>query len=426
MNFVDNVEISAKAGRGGDGKMSFRREIFVAKGGPDGGDGGHGGDIIFRASRNQDTLTTFRYQKEIRAEDGQPGDRRRKHGKTGQDLIVDVPVGTVVSDESDQVLADLTKDGQVETVLRGGNGGFGNAHFVSSTRQAPNFAEKGEPGEAKTLKLEIKMIADVALVGLPNAGKSTFLARVSNASPEIANYPFTTLTPNLGVADIDKSSSLLIADIPGLISGAAEGKGLGHDFLRHIERTKVVLHLIDAYSDDVAKSYQTVRDELIAYSPKLAKKTEVISLTKIEGLDSEIIDDEIASLKKVAKKGTRIEPISSASGQGINDLLYTLKDLVSKANAKKPARKPEEELVVLKITDTKDAWKLTKDKDVYIIRGDSIERFARRTDFNNEQGLNRLKDIMRRLGIMHELRRKKVQAGDKVQIGVDPSNTFKY
>jgi len=426
MIFVDNVEINIIAGKGGNGKLSFRHEIYIAKGGPDGGDGGNGGSIIFRASRNQNTLTAFRYQKELKAEDGHPGGTNKKHGKSGQNLIVDVPVGTVISEVNGKILADLVEDEQQAILAKGGNGGYGNAHFISSRRQAPNFAEKGEPGEEKDLRLEIKMIADVGLVGLPNAGKSTFLARVSNATPEIANYPFTTLTPNLGVADIDKKSSLLIADIPGLIEGASEGKGLGHDFLRHIERTKVILHLIDAYNDDIPGSYLTVKNELKAYNSKLAKRKEIIALTKIEGLDIEIINDEINQLKRVVSKSAKIVPISSSSGEGIKDVLYQLQALVLQKEKIAKKKEDKDELPILKIKETKDQWKITKKAGRFVILGESIEKFALKTNYESDEGLTRLRDIMRRKGIMHELRRKKIESGDIIQIGPNPDSYFTY
>lgn len=277
--FVDKASVKVKAGDGGDGKLSFRHEKFIDKGGPDGGDGGHGADVVLLASRNQNTLANFRYQKELNAEPGQPGGKSRKHGKNGQALVVAVPVGTVAFDAQGVVIADLFEDGAKAVIAHGGKGGFGNAHFTSSTRQAPRVAEKGEPGEELTVTLELKMIADVGLVGLPNAGKSTLLSVISNARPEIANYPFTTLTPNLGVVDVDKKSSLLFADIPGLIEGAAEGKGLGDEFLRHVERTAVLVHLVDAYNEDVAQAYQTIQDELKAYKVDLSTRPQVVALT---------------------------------------------------------------------------------------------------------------------------------------------------
>src|ERR1700757_5284771 len=298
--FVDTATVTIQAGKGGDGAVSFRHEIYVDKGGPDGGDGGKGGDVIFEATENLNTLLDFRYQPELKAQPGGKGSKVKRHGKSGDDLIVKVPMGTIVRRDG-KAITDLTENGQRAVVAHGGDGGFGNAHFKSSVRQTPRMAERGEMGEAYEAELELKLLGDVGLVGLPNAGKSTFLSVVTNARPEIANYAFTTLTPNLGVATVDETD-LLIADIPGLIEGAAEGKGLGDQFLRHVERTAVLLHLIDAYSNDVAADYQTIRDELKKYSDDLASRPEVIALTKTEGLDADIIAMQTDELQKVAGK----------------------------------------------------------------------------------------------------------------------------
>jgi GTP-binding protein len=426
MSFVDKVRVAAAAGQGGNGKLSFRHEKFIDKGGPDGGDGGDGGDIVLLASRNQNTLAAFRYQKEVRADSGRPGGKTRKHGRSAKDLIVALPVGTIATNDDGVVVADLVEDGQTVIVAKGGRGGFGNAHFVSSRRQAPSFAEKGEPGEVLDLDLELKMIADVGLVGLPNAGKSTLLSKLSNARPEIADYPFTTLTPNLGVVDIDKSTSILFADIPGLIEGAAEGKGLGHDFLRHVERTAVILHLIDAYTEDVAAAYQTVKSELKAYQPDLAKRPEIIALTKVEGLDEEIIADLASQLKKVAPKKTPILAISSQSGAGLKPLLFAVKDIVGKARSKHKKTAVKQTVPVLALTDTSDAYTVAKDGGVFVVTGERIEKFARRTDFDNDQGVQRLRDIMRRAGILHELRRQGIEPGQTIQIGKNNQNSLVY
>jgi GTP-binding protein len=427
MSFVDKVKVTVIAGKGGDGKLSFRHEKFIAKGGPDGGDGGNGGDVVLLASRNQNTLAAFRYQKELKAENGQPGDKSRKHGRSAPDLLVSVPVGTVATDEQGNVVADLVEDGQRAVVAQGGRGGFGNAHFVSSRRQAPKFAEKGEPGDQLELTLEIKMIADVGLVGLPNAGKSTLLSKLSNARPEIADYPFTTLTPNLGVVDIDEDTSVLLADIPGLIEGAAEGKGLGHDFLRHIERTAVILHLIDSYNEDVATTYQTVRAELEAYQPEFIKRSEIVALTKVEGLDNEIIDYLMSQLQSVITPGTPMFAISSQSGEGLQELLFAVKAAVQAERAK-----PVEEVTtvgeipVLRLPNTNEEWNVERKGDTFVVRGQRIEQFARRTDFTNEEAIQRLRDIMRRAGIMHELTRQGIEAGQTVQIGGKPELSYQY
>ena len=416
MSFIDKVKVEIVAGKGGDGRVSFRTEKFIDKGGPNGGDGGNGGDVVLFASRNQNTLAAFRYQKRLQAESGNPGGENNKHGRSGKDLIVAVPVGTVATDQNGRVLADLIEDGQKTIIADGGRGGFGNAHFVSSRRQAPKFAEKGDAGDELELTFELKMIADVGLIGLPNAGKSTLLSVVSNARPEIANYPFTTLTPNLGVVDIDKGTSVLMADIPGLIEGASEGKGLGHDFLRHVERTAVILHLIDAYNDDVASVYTTIRGELKAYQAELATRPEIIALTKVEGLDEEIINDLIAQLKKVAKK-TPIFAISSASGQGMKPLLYAIKDMVVEARKKPEAAMDENAIPVLTLSDNDDSWKIEKGEEDFTVRGKKIELFARRTDFDNEEAVQRLRDIMRKMGILHELVRQGIEADQLIRFG---------
>jgi GTP-binding protein len=417
MSFVDKVLVSVMAGDGGNGKMSFRHEKFIDKGGPDGGDGGDGGDVILFASRNQNTLAAFRYQKELKADDGKPGGQNRKHGRSASDLLVAVPVGTLATNETGDIVADLVQDGQQAIVAHGGKGGFGNAHFVSSRRQAPRFAEKGEPGDSLSLQLELKIIADVGLVGLPNAGKSTLLSKVSNARPEIADYPFTTLTPNLGVVDIDAETTILLADIPGLIEGAANGKGLGHDFLRHIERTAVILHLIDAYQENVAATYSVVRAELKAYDAQLAKRTEIVALTKIEGLDNEIVQDLESQLRSVVPRKTQIFPISAQSGQGLQSLKYALKSAVQRARILKIPKEALSELPVLRITDTSDEWHITKQEATFVISGQRIEHFAKRTDFKNEESVLRLRDIMRKVGIIHELNRQDVKTGDVIRIG---------
>ena len=285
--FVDTAKVYIKAGKGGNGAISFRHEIYIPKGGPDGGDGGKGGDVVFVASKDCDTLIDFRYQPKLIAEDGKAGSGQKSSGKSGKDLIVEVPIGTIVKRDG-EIVADLTHDEERAIVAHGGDGGYGNWHFRSSTRQVPKIAELGNPGEAYEAELELKLLADVGLVGFPNAGKSTFLSVVSNATPEIADYPFTTITPNLGVAKVD-NHSILIADIPGLIEGASEGKGLGDRFLRHVERTKVLLHLIDVYNDDAGKAYKDIRSELANYSEELASRPELVVLTKTEGVDDEII-----------------------------------------------------------------------------------------------------------------------------------------
>ena len=426
MSFVDKVNVVVKAGVGGNGKLSFRREKFISKGGPDGGDGGHGGDIILQASRNQNTLAAYRHKKEYKADDGNSGGKSRKHGRSAKPLILKVPVGTVATNIQNEVVADLVEDNQTVVVARGGLGGFGNAHFVSSRRQAPNFAEKGEPGEEVDLQLELKMIADVGLVGKPNAGKSTLLSRISNARPEIADYPFTTLSPNLGVVDVDQDTSILFADIPGLIEGAAEGKGLGHDFLKHVERTAVMLHLVEAYNDDVADTYKKIRAELKAYKSILSKKPEIIALTKIEGLDKEITDYLISELQKAGGKKTKVVAISSLSGEGLKDLLYQIKDIVKTERNKTMKNKTEEVIPVYRLTNTEDAYEVIKEEDDFVITGVRIEKFAIRTNFDNNEGVQRLRTIMQKAGIMHELVRQGISPGDKIYFGKNRNDYVEY
>lgn len=419
--FIDTAKVSIRAGKGGNGVVNFRQEIYIDKGGPDGGDGGKGGDIIFEAISGLNTLIDFRYKPELKAEHGQNGSQQKKRGRSGKDTVVNVPVGTVVK-QGDDIIADLIKDGQRVVIARGGDGGFGNAHFKSSTRQTPRIAELGEEGEAFDADLELKLLADVGLVGFPNAGKSTFLSVVSNARPEIADYAFTTLTPNLGVADID-DGSILIADIPGLIEGASEGKGLGDGFLRHIERTAVLLHLIDGFTDDAAKAYQTIRTELENYSAVLVDRPEVIALTKVEGLDEELITMQVEALKKVTD--ATIIAISSQSGQGVKDALRALRTMVIEVRDLDEVEDEDDPNAVPTITlnqDDKDlAWSITKlqndiGEEYFKIRGRKIEKFGARTNFDQFQAVNRLRDIMKKMGIAHELTRQGAQGDSIVEI----------
>jgi len=423
--FVDKASVKLQAGNGGDGAVSFRHEKFIDKGGPDGGDGGDGGDIILKASRNQNTLASFRYQKLLKAESGAPGSKRRKHGKSGKDLEVAVPIGTVVNTLDGEVLADLTEDGQTAVIARGGKGGFGNAHFISSTRQAPKVAEQGERGDEVEAQLELKMIADVGIVGLPNAGKSTFLSVVSNAHPEIANYPFTTLKPNLGVVDIDGQNSLLLGDIPGLIEGASQGKGLGDEFLRHVERTSVLVHLIDIYNEDVSLAYKTIINELKAYKVDLSKKPQIVALTKIEGFDAKELDSKLQTLKKVVPKGVSVTAISSPSGQGVKELLRELLKQVEKSRAKQK-KSLRQRLPVIGIKENDDSWKLEKVENHFVITGRKIERFAERTRFGDYPAEQRLRDIMRKMGIMNQLARMGAEPNQRIIIGRPEIGSIRY
>lgn len=409
--FVDQVQIQVKAGKGGDGLTSFRHEKYVAKGGPDGGDGGRGGSVILRAEHNVNTLAAFRHEQLIAARDGQGGSRRKQRGKNGKDTEVLVPVGTVVT-EGEAKIADLNQEGQTVVVAKGGRGGFGNAHFVSSVRQAPRLAELGEPGEEKHLNLELKLIADVGLVGLPNAGKSTLISVVSSAKPEIANYPFTTLTPHLGVADFD-GKSLLIADIPGLIAGASKGKGLGDEFLRHIERTAVLLQLIDATTDDPVADYQTITKELKDYRVDLSQKPKLVLLTKVELIDKQKLTQHTKALKKAY--GGQIWPISAVAHQGVTGVLREAYRLAQVERAK-PVTEVEEGIPEITLADDPNAWWVEKEGKVFVVKGQKIEGFGKRTDFANSDAVDRLRDIFKKQGIDRELVRAGIKLGDKVQI----------
>ena len=423
--FVDTAKVMIQAGKGGDGAVSFRHEIYVDKGGPDGGDGGRGGDVVFQASKDVNTLLDFRYKPELKAEPGKNGAKQNKRGRSGQPLVVKVPMGTVVKRDG-RIVADLTEDTQEVVIAQGGDGGFGNAHFKSSVRQTPRVAELGEPGDTFEGELELKLLADVGLVGFPNAGKSTFLSVVSNATPEIADYAFTTLTPNLGVADID-STSLLIADIPGLIEGASEGKGLGDDFLRHVERTSVLLHLIDAYSNDIAHDYTTIRKELEDYSKTLLDRHEVVALTKCEGLDDELIQMQIDALKTVAPTAN-IFAISSTAHTGVTEVLRSLVghvQSVKKAEAEALEEAGDRGITRISLSgDAKEkAWHVEKELDdegkvtAYRVTGHKIEKFARRTNFEGYENINRLRDIMKKMGITHELTRQGAVGDSVIHIG---------
>ena len=421
--FVDVAKVFVKAGRGGDGIVSFRHEIYIDKGGPNGGDGGRGGDVIFKATENLNTLLDFRYKPELKAENGANGGKQNKHGKSGENLIVKVPVGTIVKRNGD-IIADLTENNQEVVIAIGGRGGFGNAHFKSSVRQVPRIAELGEPGEEFEAELELKLLADVGLIGFPNAGKSTFLSVISNAKPEIANYEFTTLTPNLGVADVDQDS-ILIADIPGLIEGASKGKGLGDAFLRHVERTAVLLHLIDAYSDDIKNSYLTIRNELKSYSKELDIRPEIVAITKIEGLDQDIVDMQIDELKKVVSPGTKVMAISSMAHKGLKELLRELNKIVKVEREKQKEISitvEDDELPVISLNreELSKAWNVEKveeeDRTLYIVTGEKIERFAIRTNFDQEEGVDRLRDILKKLGIAQELLKKGAESDSIISI----------
>ena len=411
--FADNVHIKIKAGKGGDGRLGFRHEKYRAMGGPDGGDGGRGGNVVLRVNHNLNTLVAFRRQSRVAAEDGQAGGNDRKHGKNGDDVVMEVPEGTQVFVD-DELIADLVRDGQTVVAAKGGRGGFGNAHFTSSVRQAPRAIELGERGEEKQLTLELKLVADVGLVGLPNAGKSTLLSVISHAKPAIGDYPFTTLVPNLGVVDTE-ADTFLVADIPGLIEGASKGKGLGDEFLRHIERTAVVLHLIDAYSDDVVRDYTTIQKELQDYAVDLTAKPQLVVLTKIEGVDAKQVAAQKAALKKASK--AKVFAISALAHQGITELLRAAVPLVQAARATRTAADDIAAIPVIDESSHPDLWRAHKDGAIYVVVGEKLEGFARRTDWSNFASVDRLRDILHKQGVTKELERLGLEGGDIIRIG---------
>jgi GTP-binding protein len=413
--FADTATVEVRAGKGGDGRLSFRHEKYRAMGGPDGGDGGHGGDIILKVDHNLDTLSHYRTARLIKAQDGEFGGENRKHGRSGESAYVKVPQGTQVW-EDDELLVDLTKPDQEIIIAHGGRGGFGNAHFKSSVRQAPRNAELGERGEDRKLRFELKMVADVGLVGLPNAGKSTLLSVISNAKPEIADYPFTTLVPNLGVVEVDEHG-FLVADIPGLIEGASQGKGLGDEFLRHVERTAVILHLVDAGQPDVAAAYTTVQKELADYAGDIAGKPQLLVLTKMETVTPEVLESARAALARVAPERQVFE-VSAQTHEGLTPLLRAAAQLVQEARQRRAEAEAEEAVPVIDTTSLPDLWHVEAEGEgVYRVTGERIEGFARRTNFDQDDAVERLRDIMRKTGVARELRRQGVQDGDTIRIG---------
>ncbi|MCD6520162.1 MAG: GTPase ObgE [Anaerolineae bacterium] len=413
--FFDEATIYVHAGKGGDGCVSFRREKFVPFGGPNGGNGGRGGHVYLRVNSQMNTLVPFTRRKHFRAEDGAHGMGKGMHGKNGQDLYIDVPPGTVVRDaKTGELLGDLTEEGQVLLVARGGRGGRGNEAFKSSTKQAPRFAERGEPGEERTLKLELKIIADVGLVGKPNAGKSTLLASVSAARPKIADYPFTTLSPNLGVVEVDAKRSFVMADIPGLIEGAHQGAGLGLQFLRHIERTRLLVHLLDGTSPDPVADYRAINRELALYSEKLAAKPQVVVLNKIDLPEAQAKLPQIR--RDLAKEAGEVLAISAVTRQGVRELLYLLAERLEEL----PQEEPEEELFVFRPHEKEEskAFQITQEAPgVFRLSGKEIERLAIMTDWNNEEAIERFERILNARGISAALEEAGVRLGDTVIIG---------
>lgn len=411
--FADKVTVEVAAGKGGNGRTSFRSTRGVAKGGPDGGDGGDGGSVLIVADHNTNTLSKYRTNKLWRAEDGTGGGTNRRHGARGENTTLSVPPGTSIYHDG-QLMADLTKDGDEAIVAHGGKGGFGNSHFKSSVRQSPKFAELGEPGEEKELALELKMVADVGLVGLPNAGKSTLLSVVSNAKPEIANYPFTTLIPNLGVVDID-NTTFLMADIPGLIEGASKGKGLGDEFLRHVERTRLLLHLIDVTSVDVVKDYQTIQTELQNYKVDLSDRPQLVVLTKSESVQEPELKQKVVSLAKAAKlKPKDIYSISAVASMGIAGLLRAVVKQLQKLQVT-TTKAAKETMPVIRLDDT-EAWQVEKIGDSFVVTGSEIEGFAKRTNTDQYQAVQRLRHVLQRKGVLRQIEKLGGTTGSVIKI----------
>ena len=418
--FTDYVKIYASAGKGGDGAISFRREKYVAAGGPDGGDGGKGGNVIFKVHPDHNTLIEFRFKKKFKADNGENGSGARKYGKSGDDLVIPVPIGTVIKDaNTNEVLADLDEPNQEIVLLKGGKGGLGNSHFATSTRQAPRFAQDGEPGEEKELILELKLLADVGLLGFPNVGKSTFLSIVTDATPKIANYHFTTIEPNLGVVKSSYGDSFVIADIPGLIEGASEGTGLGIHFLRHVERTRVLLHFIDVSGSEGRNpidDYNTINKELEKYSKKLAKRTQILVANKIDAMTD---DSNLKELEKLAKKeNLKLFKISNATKEGIDELISYVGKLLKEL--------PKEDLIDVNINENKEKvyrleeevpFTIDRQGKVFNVSGKRVEGIIRRVNIEDYESLFYLHKKLDEVGLTKALKEAGIKDGDIVKIG---------
>lgn len=420
--FVDKAKIFISSGKGGDGHISFRREKFVNNGGPDGGDGGKGGDIIFKVDEGINTLADFHYGGKYKAENGQDGNKRRCHGKNGQDLVIKVPEGTVIKEaNSGQVIADMSGDNKEMVILKGGRGGNGNMHYATSTMQAPKYAQPGQPALELEVLLELKVIADVGLVGFPNVGKSTFLSKVSNAKPKIANYHFTTLSPMLGVVDLKDARGFVVADIPGLIEGASEGLGLGHEFLRHIERTRVMIHVVDAASTegrDPIEDIEAINNELKTYNADITQKPQVIAANKIdmlpEGEQAEIIQK---IRDRYEPLGVKVFATSTLTGQGIQELLYYISKVLSEIN-EKPVVFDQEFFPETMARTADDAFTVDYDPEEkeYVVEGPKIEKMLGYTNLESEKGFAFFQKFMADNGILDELEKLHIQEGDTVRM----------
>lgn len=414
--FIDYAKIIIGSGKGGNGAITFRREKYVANGGPDGGDGGKGGSVYFRVDLGLNTLVDFKYKKKYLAKDGESGSGGRKTGRSGEDLYIDVPQGTIIRDEeTGKVIADLSEEGQVECILKGGKGGKGNVHFATPTRQIPNFAETGEPGIEKTVILELKLIADVGLVGYPNVGKSTLLSRMTTAKPKIADYHFTTIEPNLGVVKLGNGASFVMADIPGLIEGASEGVGLGLKFLRHVERTRILIHVIDVAGTegrDPVEDFYKINSELASYSEKLASKLQVVAANKIDVMQDE---ENYNKLAKIAKqKGYEIYKISAVTGEGLSELFNRVAELLK--DIPKQELEEVDKTVYYNYEDEDEGWRITRENNTFIIEGKEIETVMRRINFSDYESLAYFQKTLKKMGVDAELKRRGIKEGDIVKI----------
>lgn len=419
--FADRAKIYIRSGKGGDGHVSFRRELYVPNGGPDGGDGGDGGDVVFEVDEGLNTLTDYRHRRKYAAQDGQEGGKRRCHGKSGQDVVLKVPEGTVIKDaESGKVIADMSAGNRRQVVLKGGKGGIGNQHFATSTMQVPKYAKPGQPAQELEVLLELKVIADVGLVGFPNVGKSTLLSRVTNAQPKIANYHFTTLSPNLGVVDLD-GDGFVIADIPGLIEGASDGVGLGLDFLRHIERTKVIIHMVDAASvegrDPIADIY-AINKELEAYNPEIAARPQVIAANKIDAIWTEEQDPVEKIRQEFEPKGIKVYPISAVSGQGLKELMYAVRSLLDTMDDEPVVFEqeffPEDMFIRENLPYTVE--RSEEEPDTFIVEGPRIEKMLGYTNLDSEKGFAFFQKFLKDTGILEELEKAGIQEGNTVKM----------
>lgn len=416
--FRDGARIHVKAGDGGDGVVSFRREKYVPMGGPDGGDGGRGGDVILQVEPGLRTLIDFRYKTHYRAENGRHGQGANRHGKRGEDLIVKVPPGTAVKDEATgEYIADLVEPEETVVVARGGRGGRGNARFKTPTRQAPRFAEKGEPGEERWLILELRLIADAGLVGFPNAGKSTLLSRISAARPKVASYPFTTLEPNLGVVYVGEGESFVAADIPGLIEGAHAGVGLGHDFLRHVERTRVLIHVVDASGlegRDPVDDFRTINEELRLYQPALLDRPQLVAANKVDLAEARANLPRLREAVEAA--GFRLFPISAASGEGVDALVYAAWELLQDAPRPEPVRINPAVLSARSMRAPLEDYTVRREGDVFVVEGEGLSRLFARLDLANYEAIRFLQKVFSDIGLNDALRREGVQDGDVVRV----------